>query len=124
MKYGPDRLVEELEALGVAPERREVAGAEFVIIANYRIAAGQFADRVIDLALQATPDFPRTVHSSIHVRSVPILYDLQNVPNVRNIVASPLGAEWRYWSHNFGWSGEGSNARRLLSQINGIFERA
>jgi hypothetical protein len=52
------------------------------------------------------------------------LYEYEDTaPNVRNITRSVLGPEWRYWSHNFGWQGERS-ARRLISQINGIFLNA
>jgi hypothetical protein len=41
-----------------------------------------------------------------------------------NIIASPLGPEWRYWSHNFNWGGERErSAARLLFQVNAIFER-
>jgi hypothetical protein len=83
---------------------------------------GRFKDRTIDLGIQATNDFPRTVAASIHVRANPQLLEKSDtVPNVRNIIDSPLGAEWRYWSHNFGWQGEKS-ARRLMNQIKGIFE--
>jgi len=123
--YGPARLVEDLRALGY--EVREVTavnGERFAVIAPFTIPGGRFADRVIDLGLQGTPDFPRTVASAIHVRATPQLYDTgDSVPNVRNIQASALGPEWRYWSHNFGWQGE-RTARHLMTQINGIFLNA
>jgi hypothetical protein len=81
-------------------------------------------DRKIDLGIQAPPDFPRTVASAIHVRAQPQLFDAaDSIPNVRNITTSVLGPEWRYWSHNFGWSEERS-ARRLISQVNRIFANA
>jgi hypothetical protein len=123
--YGPARLIEELKGLGY--EVQEVTspnGEKFAVVALFRVPGGRFADRVIDLGIQATPDFPRTVASAIHVRATPQLYDTgDSVPNVRNIQPSVLGSEWRYWSHNFGWQGERS-ARRLMSQINGIFFNA
>lgn len=46
-----------------------------------------------------------------------------SVSNVRNVIASSLGAEWRYWSKNFEWTCEKST-RRLLSQVNEIFLHA
>lgn len=123
--YGPARLVGDLRALGY--EAREVAapnGEKFAVITTFPVPGGRFGGRVIDLGLQGTPDFPRTVASAIHVRATPHLYDTgDSVPNVRNIQGSVLGPEWRYWSHNFGWQGERS-ARYLMTQVNGIFINA
>ena len=42
---------------------------------------------------------------------------------VRNVIPSPLGPDWRYWSHNFGWTGERST-RELMAQVNRIFHDA
>ncbi len=123
--YGPNRLLEDLLALGhsaslvAAPD-----GSPFVVLSPFVVPCGRFAEREIALAVQATPDFPRTVASAIHVRANPQLFEFSDtVPHVRNITTSILGAEWRYWSHNFGWSEE-RTARRLTSQINRIFENA
>lgn len=123
--YGAPRLLEDLIALGhkaVAVSAPD--GTPFVIIKNFVVPCGRFVDRKIDLALQATPDFPRTVASAIHIRANPQLFETtDSIPNVRNITASALGSEWRYWSHNFGWQDE-RNARRLMSQVNRIFADA
>jgi len=123
--YGLERLVADLRDLGY--EVQEVAaanGQRFAVISQFPVPGGRFTDRVIDLGLQGTLDFPRTVASAVHVRANPQLYDLADtVPNVRNITQSLLGPDWRYWSHNFGWQGERS-ARRLMSQVNGIFLNA
>jgi hypothetical protein len=123
--YGLPRLIEELSGLGYQVQEVTASGGEkFAVISPFVVPGGRFAGRTIDLGLQGTADFPRTVASAIHVRAVPQLYDTgDSLPNVRNIQPSVLGAEWRYWSHNFGWQGERS-ARRLLSQINGIFLNA
>jgi hypothetical protein len=123
--YGPARLIEDLRALGHDVQEVTASnGEKFVVLASFTVPGGRFADRAIDLGIQATPDFPRTVSSAIHVRATPQLYDTgDSVPNLRNIQPSVLGSEWRYWSHNFGWQGERS-ARRLMSQINGIFLNA
>lgn len=123
--YGLPRLIEELSVLGYQVQEATAPGGEkFAVISPFVVPGGRFAGRTIDLGLQATADFPRSVASAIHVRAAPQLYDTgDSLPNVRNIQPSVLGAEWRYWSHNFGWQGERS-ARRLLSQINGIFLNA
>ena len=123
--YGAGRLLADLIALGYQPEQARLPdGSQFVIMKGFVIPCGRFADRVIDLAIQATPDFPRTVASAIHVRANPHLFECSDsLANVRNIVASALGSDWRYWSHNFGWQEERS-ARRLMSQVNRIFANA
>ena len=121
MSFGPDRFIEDLQALGLKVEKVEVqSGVIFAVTPEFLIEAGKFEGRVIGLGLQCTADFPRSVHSSIHVKATPQLYDTQNIPNVRNIQASLLGPEWRYWSKNFNWTNE-RNARQLISKINRIF---
>jgi hypothetical protein len=123
--YGPERLISELSALGYNAEL--VKGSDnntFAVIPNFEVPLGKFAGRIIRLGILATADFPRTVGSSIHVLASPQLLDFgDSVPNVRNITNSALGPDWRYWSNNFAWT-EGKTTRRLLSQINGVFEHA
>lgn len=122
--YGPTRLLTELQELGYSAEIVRCGDIDFAILRNYKIDLGRFADRTIDLGLPATQDFPRTVGSSMHVRADPQLLEYQNVANVMNITQSPLGTEWRYWSHNFNWAGEcHRSAARLLYKVNAIFDR-
>lgn len=125
MTYGPARLLAELRDLGYeANELIAPNGEHFAVISPFTVPGGRFEGRIIDLGLQGTQDFPRTVASAIHVRANPQLYVIgDSVPNVRNIAHSVLGPMWCYWSHNFGWQGERS-ARRLMSQINRIFLHA
>ena len=122
---GPEKLVAELRELEFDAEI--VKGADdqnYVVIHDYEIQVGRFAGRVIELAVFAMPEYPRNVASAIHVKVEPQLYEKSDsVPNVRNITDSSLGPEWRYWSHDFKWNGE-KNARRLISQINTIFQNA
>jgi hypothetical protein len=123
--YGPERLFNDLSDLGFDGELVTAKdGNQFAIIHNYEVLLGQFAGRVIDLGIPATVDFPRTVGSSIHVRAKPQLFEKQNIPGVRNITDSILGEEWLYWSRNFGWAGGERTARRLISQINEVFNNA
>src|SRR5882724_8853237 len=104
--YGPDRLIQDLIALGFAIEKVTTkCGAIFAVASAFDVPAGRFGGRVIGLGIQSTADFPRTVHSAIHVNASPQLYDCNDsVPNVRNIQKSILGDEWRYWSKNFNWT--------------------
>jgi hypothetical protein len=125
MKFGIDRLCEDLVVLGFNNEFVEDPQKNvFVIVQKYSIELGRFAGRVIDLGLMVPPNYPQGICSCIHVRSIPHLLDIKDtVQNVRNITESSLGPEWRYWSRNFGWAEERST-RRLMSQINEIFLHA
>ena len=103
---------------------RRTTGLPFVVIGSFEVPCGRFVGRVIDLGLQATADYPLTIASAIHVRSDPHLLDISDtVPGRRNIIESALGPEWRYWSHNLGWS-EPKTGRRLISKVNKVFEDA
>ena len=123
--YGLDRLVADLTAMGFTVTPTQAGDLAFAVVTEFRVEFGRFAGRVIDLGLPAPPNYPISVGSSIHVRATPQLLEFENVPNVRNIIASPLGPEWRYWSHNFGWAGETERSTaRLMGQVRAIFERA
>jgi hypothetical protein len=123
--YGPPRLAADLREIGYEPEEVHAPdGTPFIILKGHTVPCGRFAGRVIDLAIQGTPDYPRTVASAIHVRAHPQLLDFGDTqPGVRNITSSALGPAWRYWSQNFNWRGD-RGARRLMSQINRVFENA
>lgn len=121
--YGVARLVTELRQLGFEVEPAQAQGQDFAIITGYEVPAGRFRDRVIDLALPAPPNYPQAVGSSIHVRSVLHLLDLSDtIPDTRNIIESPLGPAWRYWSYQLHPPG-GWTARTYLSCVNVVFER-
>ena len=122
--YGPKRLTRDLEELGYVVEEKDVQKLKFVVIPEYEVEVGRFRGKIIDLAIQATNDFPRTTASSIHVKARPQLLEKSDSrQNIRNIIDSPLGAEWLYWSHNFNWSEE-KTTRRLMNQIKGILANA
>ena len=125
--HGPDRFLNELRNLGYPTERVTANdGSIFAVLPKFEISVGKFAGKIIDLALQTTPDYPNSVHSSIHVKAEPQLYEPKdNIQNIRNVQPSALGAEWRYWSKNFNWNIESEKtARRLMAKITTIFEHA
>lgn len=125
--YGPEQLVCELNQMGYNAELVQGQDNQFyAVIRGYVIQLGKFAGKAIDLAIPAMPNFPQAVASSIHVRAKPQLYDkCDSVANVRNIIDSGMGNEWRYWSRNFNWgSQKKKTARRLMAQIAGVFKNA
>lgn len=120
--YGPERLVRDLMELGYPVEKETAKNVVYAVIPGYEIEIGRFQGRIVDLAIPSTPDFPRTAAPSIHIRANPQLFEKSDsLPNVRNIIDSPLGPDWRYWSRNFGWNGVEKTTRRLMNQIKGIF---
>lgn len=123
--YGPDQLIYELKELGYEPELVDSQNHLYVVIRNYVVQLGKFAGSIIDLGIPATPNFPQSVGSSIHIRSMPQLYEKEDsIANIRNIIDSDLGNEWRYWSRNFNWNQQKQTARRLMAQIAGVFKDA
>lgn len=122
MIYGVLRLLEDLSVLNYAGLTiiQDSEGKEYVMFSQYEVQIGVFTGRVIDLAIPATPDFPRTVGSSIHIRSTPQLLEKQNIPGKRNIIDSKLGIDWRYWSFQF-TATETETAKNLMEQVNGVF---
>ena len=123
--YGPNQLLSELQELGYEPELVNVANQPYVVIRKYVVQLGKFAGAIIDLGIPATPNFPQSVGSSLHIRAQPQLYEKSDtLANVRNIIDSDLGNEWRYWSKNFNWNQQKQTARRLMAQITGVFKDA
>lgn len=122
---GPERFFQDLEALGLSNERVTTPdGQAFAVFRSFEVPSGRFQGRLIDLALPAVISYPQAVAACIHVCSSPPLFDyLDSLPNVRNIIQSPLGEEWRYWSRAFAWSSD-HTLLDLMSQINTVFHHA
>lgn len=124
MIYGTEQFIKEFTDLGYQPELVICSDSNtYAIFKDFEIEIGRFACRIIDLALIVPPDYPRMVHSSIHVRAIPqLLEKTDSLVGVRNIVDSGLGAEWLYWSFAFKAIPE-DTALHLMTQINGVFKR-
>ena len=123
--YGPEYLHSRLQELGFdAVLVKGTCNNQFVVIPEYTVSLGIFAQRSISLGIPAPADFPSSVGASIHVKAVPqLLLKEDSIPNVQNIIDSTLGSDWFYWSHNFGQP-TGDPVRWLISKINGIFQNA
>jgi hypothetical protein len=122
--YGAQRLLADLTALKYTDVSliNDSKGLEYVKISKYEVQIGRFIGRVIDLAIPAPSDYPRTVGASIHIKSDPQLLEKQNVPNRFNIIDSNLGPEWKYWSFRF-TAEEVEPTKNLMEEINGVFQR-
>lgn len=116
------KFLDDLAALGYSPELREANQNKFfAILSGYPVQHGRFQGRIIDLGLPALLDYPRLVGPSIHIKSDPHLLDNQNTPGKLNVIDSPLGTEWRYWSFRFVAYPQ-ETALQLMNQINSVFK--
>lgn len=124
MSFGVERLVKDLIDLGFSEVStiKDSGNNIYALITNYEILAGNFAGKEIKLAIPAPAQYPQLLGASIHLCSEPHLVEFGSIPNVRNVIASPLGAEWQYWSYQFK-IGAINPTSELLSQINEIFRK-
>lgn len=122
--YGIDRFIQDLSELGYSPEKVVTEdNANYAVIRNFEVPVGRFQGRIIDLGIPVPNDYPRLVGTSIHIKSTPQLLEYTDkIPNVRNIIESKIGQEWRYWSFRLEAFPE-NTAKNLIFQIHGIFQR-
>ena len=122
---GQEYFVKDLENIGYQPI--VVQGTDnnfYVVLTDLEVPIGRFEGRIIDLGLMVHPDYPRIVHSSIHIKANPQFFEkTDTLPGIRNIIDSGLGTEWRYWSLALKAEPE-NTARNLMSQINSVFKNA
>lgn len=121
MTFGIDKLFEDLKELNFNVHKAaDLNGIVYAVITGFQIPAGSFAGRVINLAIPAPTDYPRSVGASIHI--TPHIAKFENIPEFRNVINSNLGAEWQYWSYKFQVR-TANPTLELISQINEIFKR-
>ena len=122
--YGIDRFLSDLTELGYfALKMVSADNVNYAVIPNYEVPVGRFQGRLLDLGIPVPSDYPRLVGASMHIKATPQLLDYSDtIPNIRNIISSQLGSEWRYWSFRFETVPD-NTAHNLILQINGIFQR-
>ncbi|GAB3923494.1 E2/UBC family protein [Larkinella terrae] len=123
MNIGAQRLVQDLcdqghEGMTILVDTN---GMQYVMIPEFIIPAGSFAGRNINLAIPAPTDYPRSSIASIHIKALPHLATFGQT-GTRNVITSPLGSEWQYWSYQFQLSPNNPTSK-LLAQINAIFRQ-
>jgi len=122
--YGIDKFLFDLAELGYSAEK--LSGTDnqnYAVIRNFVIPVGRFQGRIIDLGIPVPNDYPRLIGTSIHIRSSPQLLEYTDtISNVRNIITSALGSEWRYWSFRLEAT-PGNTTLNIMYQIHGIFQR-
>jgi hypothetical protein len=118
---GINKLAQDLSDLNY-PNVQVVSdnqGQAYALIPTFLIPAGSFTGRVIELAIPAPQDFPRSPPFSIHIRTNPHLVPSGQTAK-RNVIPSNLGSDWQYWSYQFRVHPENPTTE-LMSQINEVF---
>jgi len=120
--YGKERMINDLVSLGYrVVEHLPANNQDYVVIRDYEIEFGRFRGKVIDLGLLAPVDYPRTIGSCLQVKSTPhLLLKEDNAPGKINVLDSPLGAAWKYWSFRLKIYPD-DPTKNIMAQINGIF---
>jgi hypothetical protein len=122
MILGIERLLADLRDLGYSTaERVEAGGMPYAVIPDFQIAGGSFDGRIIGLAIPAAADYPRGAPCSIHIKANPVLF-AATIPNKVNILVSPLGGDWQYWSFRFILATQYPTTD-LMAKINDIFRK-
>jgi hypothetical protein len=106
-------LATELRAMGVdaldSPQG-------FVTIRGHRIVLGRRAGEAVDVALSGL-DYPLTPPAGVHIRAT-------WGADRPNVMASPLGSDWRYWSRRLSeWRGLNS-PHSIIAYVNRILADA
>lgn len=94
MIMGKADFINQLKVLGYSTQEL----SHGMISVKYIIPIGKNSGKTVELALQVPNDFPMNCPPGPHFRSTCILDWVE--PN-KNIHASPLGSEWKYWSRPF-----------------------
>jgi hypothetical protein len=122
MTFGIERLLADLKGLGyLSVQQMTAGGMHFAAIPDFEIEGGAFNGRVVGLAVPAANDYPRSFPCAMHIKAAPVLY-AASIPGKVNILVSPLGGEWQYWSFRFLLSTK-SPTTDLVAKINDIFRK-
>ena len=110
-------LTEQLKQLGHVVDLG-FAQHNVVVINDYEVRVGKHAGKRIRVGIPAN-DFPYTAPAGLHIS--PLLAQNGN----QNISASPLGADWQYWSRRLEeWKESDRTARHVISYINKVLLNA
>lgn len=118
------QLEADLRAQGHTTEATNVGGLPFVLLRGFTVQSGRFAGQVVDLGLQVMLNYPSELAPSIHVQAQPFLRPFGGDGSTFNVIASPLGPNWQYWSFNFTTIWQQGRGPSLTAIINGVMERA
>lgn len=117
------RLETDLRAQGHTTEAVNVGGLLFVLLRGFTVESGRHEGRVIDLGLQVVPSYPQNLSPAIHVKADPILR-AKGSDGHFNVIDSPLGSDWQYWSFNMDSVWQGGRGPTLTAIINEVMNRA
>lgn len=112
-------FIDQLKALRYEPQELPEGRIAF----DYTVPLGRFVGQQIRLGFSVGDDFPMNPPSGPHIS--PHLLPLKNggVHPYGQVLPSPFGPEWQYWSRPFpGWAGTDRTVRTYLAHIRHLLE--
>lgn len=92
-------FAEYLQGLGYTVEAvQDPHGTSYTLIRDTTITTGSLAGRSCDVALARCQTVPYVCPPAIHTRPALVPMDMSGPLRTQ---ASPLGADWQYWSRRF-----------------------
>jgi hypothetical protein len=92
-------LEEYLRSLGLKVESaQDNSGHPYIVTRDFVIPCGPLVGRTCDVALARCQTNPYVVPPAIHTRPALVRMDMTGPLKTQ---ASPLGADWQYWSRRF-----------------------
>jgi len=73
-------------------------GAPYIVMQDVVVPSGSLAGRVCDVALARCQSVPYLCPPAVHTRPALVPMDMEGPLKTQ---ASPLGADWQYWSRRF-----------------------
>jgi hypothetical protein len=113
-------FVNQLQTLGYSVHEPVAGFLSF----SYAIPIGKFAGQTVEMALQVHDNFPMSPPPGPHFK--PHLLPVSGGGGMHPygaIHASPLGAEWQYWSRPFAaeWNRTDHSVKSYLAHIRNLF---
>lgn len=107
-------FINELKDLGYETQENPNG----MVVFNYTIPIGKNKGKTLKIAFQVSNDFPMNCPPGPHFESAKVENWIEP-PN--NIHASPLGADWRYWSRPFpDWNRTQKTVKIYLAHIKNL----
>lgn len=110
----------QLQALGISAQLLDVSGRTFVVF-DYTIPVGRFYGKNVRLALEVRDSFPMDPPPGPHFNAQLMTVGIGGGHPYGGIHASPLGADWQYWSRPFSeWATTDKSARTYLAHLKNL----
>jgi Prokaryotic E2 family E len=120
------KFIQELQALGYTVQELVAENRCFQVF-DYLIPVGRFRGQKVRIGLEVQESFPMDAPPGPHFspKLLP-LHPGNDIPHpFGGVHASPLGADWQYWSRPFNeWAQTNKTVKTYFTQINHLLDTA